>query len=167
MIARLVFTFSLAVSVSSIASAQSPAPTKPDTAASRAEVLAVVTQLFDGMRKRDTASMRSVFHPSASLLSSADRNGTPTVSSSPIDSWISSIGSAPPGTVLDERLMNTVVRVQDGLASVWTEYEFWAGERFTHCGVDAILLGKTATGWKVLSIADTRQRTGCKQTPSR
>jgi hypothetical protein len=166
-IARYVSVLFLTAAISSTSFAQQSAAPRQDTAASRAEVLAVVTQLFDGMRKRDTAAMRAAFHPGASLLSSSERNGTPSVSSSPIDSWISSIATAPPGTVLDERLMNTVVRVQDGLASVWTEYEFWAGERFSHCGVDAILLGKTASGWKVLSIADTRQRTGCKQTPSR
>ena len=138
-------------------------PTAPaDTAAERAAVVAVITRLFDGMRARDTAAMRSVFHPTALLLSSSIRNGTPVVSSDPIDAWISSIGKAPPGAVLDERLMNTTVHIEDGLASVWTEYEFWAGERFSHCGVDAMLLGKTSDGWKLLSIADTRRRVGCR-----
>ena len=152
------------------ASAQTAAPVaqpSPDTAALRAEVLAVVNKLFDGMKKRDTASMRSLFHPSASLLSSSVRNGTPTISSDPIDAWIGSIGSAPAGVLLDERLMNTVVLVEDGLATVWTEYELWIGDRFSHCGVDAMTLGKTGSGWKLLSIADTRRRTGCKQTPAR
>lgn len=151
----------------SAGNAQQAPPAAVDTAAARAEVLAVVNQLFDGMRKRDTASMRALFVPGASLLSSSVRGGTPVVSSDPIDAWIGGIGKAPAGTVLDERLMNTVVHVQDGLASVWTEYEFWVGDRFSHCGVDAIILGKTATGWKLLSIADTRRRTGCKQAPAR
>jgi hypothetical protein len=150
-----------------LAQAAGAPPPKADTAAQRAEVLAVVTRLFDGMRTRDTASMRGLFHPDAKLLSSSVRNGTPAVSSDPVDAWIGSIGKAPAGSVLDERLMNSVVHVEDGLAVVWTEYEFWVGDRFSHCGVDAITLGKTEGGWKLLSIADTRRRTGCKQAPAR
>src|SRR5690606_1256930 len=112
-----------------------------DTTAARAEVLAAVHKLFDGMRTRDTASMRALFHPSASLLSTSVRNGSPVVSNSPIDAWINSIARAPEGVVLDERLMNTQVLIQDGLATVWTEYELWIGDRFSHCGVDAMILG--------------------------
>jgi hypothetical protein len=156
--------------VSGNASAQAAAPAgapAPDTAVLRAEVLAVINKLFDGMRKRDTASMRSVFHTSAVLLSSSVRNGTPVITTDPIDAWIGSIAKAQPGVVLDERLMNTVVHVQDGLATVWTEYELWVGDRFNHCGVDAMTLGKTEAGWKLLSIADTRRRVGCKQAPAR
>ena len=168
--ARLVLVPAFLTLFAASAAAQTAAPVvqpRADTAALRAEVLSVVNRLFDGMKKRDTALMRSLFHPSASLLSSSVRNGTPTISTDPIDAWIGSIGQAPAGVVLDERLMNTVVHVEDGLATVWTEYELWIGDRFSHCGVDAMTLGKTGSGWKLLSIADTRRRTGCKQTPAR
>lgn len=140
-----------------------PATAKPDTA----QVLAAVVKLFDGMRTRDTASMRALFHPGASLNTTSVRDGTPVVGTSPIDAWISSVGRARAGLVLDERLMNTKVLVEDGLATVWTEYELWVGDRFSHCGVDAMILGRTAEGWKFLTIADTRKQDGCKQTPSR
>ncbi len=135
--------------------------------AGRAEVVAVIEKLFDGMRRQDTASMKSLFHSSASLFSSSQRNGVATVSVDPISSWLSSIAQAPDSVVLDERLMNTVVHLQDGLASVWTEYEFWVGSRFSHCGVDAFVLGRTSDGWKILSVADTRRRTGCSPTSQR
>ena len=165
---RLVLLSGLLTLVAGNVSAQAASTPAPvDTATLRAEVIAVVNKLFDGMKKRDTAAMRSVFHPNAMLLSSSVRGGVPTISSDPIDAWISSIAKAPAGTVLDERLMNTIVHVEDGLASVWTEYELWIGERFSHCGVDAMTLGKTDAGWKMLSIADTRRRTGCRQASSR
>jgi hypothetical protein len=53
--------------------------------------------------------------------------------------------------------------VDGPLAMVWTGYAFYAGPRFSHCGVDAIMLGRTTAGWRILSLADTRQRTGCPE----
>ena len=51
------------------------------------------------------------------------------------------------------------VHVDGNLATVWVYYEFWAGDRFSHCGADVITFGRTAEGWKVVFVADSR-RTG-------
>ncbi len=123
---------------------------------------AVITRLFDGMRARDTASMRATFAPGASL-NSVSAAGLRTDA---IDSWISSVASAPAGLVLDERLGERVVQVSGDLASVWVEYWFFAGERFSHCGVDAFVLARTNGTWRIVSVADTRQRVGCRASPN-
>jgi hypothetical protein len=125
------------------------------------EVLAVIQELFDGMRARDTARMRATLHPGARLVSAGMRQGAPDVRVDAIDGWLAGIAGAAPGAVLDERLRNTVVRVDGGLASVWTEYLFYVGERLNHCGVDALHLVRTAAGWKIIDLADTRRREGC------
>lgn len=124
---------------------------------------AVVTKLFDGMRTRDTAAMRAAFVPTA-LLQSVSVTG---VRSDEIAAWINSVASAPAGLVLDERLANPVVQVNGDIASVWVDYWFFAGERFSHCGVDAFVLARQAGAWKILSVADTRQREGCRPAPTR
>lgn len=125
---------------------------------------AVVTRLFDGMRARDTASMRAAFAPGATLQSvSTDGQVRPT----PIDAWIGSVAGAPAGVVLDERLGTPVVQVNGNLATVWVEYWLFAGERFSHCGFDAFMLAKTGGTWRILSVADTRQREGCPPAPAR
>jgi Putative lumazine-binding len=124
---------------------------------------AVVTKLFDGMRTRDTASMRAAFIPTA-LLQSVSTSG---VRSDEIAVWINSVANAPAGVVLDERLGTPTVQVNGDLASVWVDYWFFAGERFSHCGVDAFVLARQAGAWKILSVADTRQREGCRPAPAR
>lgn len=124
-------------------------------------VYAVVTRLFDAMRTRDTASMRASFAPGASLQSLTP-NG---VRSEPIEAWIGGVAGAPAGLVLDERLANPVVQVNGALASVWVEYWFYAGEQFSHCGVDAFILARRPDGWKVVTVADTRVREGCPPYP--
>ena len=125
---------------------------------------AVITKLFDGMRTRDTAAMRTAFAPGASLQSVA---ASGQVRSDAIDAWIGSVASAPAGVVLDERLGTPVVQVNGNLATVWVEYWFYAGERFSHCGFDAFVLARTAGAWRILSVADTRQREGCSPAPAR
>ena len=130
--------------------------------ADQAAAYAVITKLFDGMRSRDTASMRAAFVSGASLQS-VSANG---VRNDAIDAWIGSIASAPAGLVLDERLGTPVVQVSGDLASVWVEYWFFAGERFSHCGVDAFVLAKQAGAWRILSVADTRKREGCAPAPA-
>ena len=128
--------------------------------------LGVVHRLFDAMRARDTATMRSLFAERASFASWSERNGQPTLGSDSLSAFLRSVGGAPAGLLLDERLYNPRVESSDGVASVWVEYDFYAGERFSHCGIDAIHLAQTAAGWKIVHLIDTRRRTGCPTRPS-
>jgi hypothetical protein len=118
------------------------------------EVMAVVQQLFDAMRLHDTVKMRAVLHPKARLTSAGA-----TVSVETTDGWLSAVarGTEP----YDERIRNPVVKVDGGLASVWVDYAFYVGERFSHCGVDAFHLVRTPEGWRIVDLADTRRKEGC------
>ena len=49
------------------------------------------------------------------------------------------------------------------LASVWVPYEFYLGDKFSHCGVDAFHLARFEDGWKIIGLADTQRREGCGQ----
>jgi hypothetical protein len=124
-------------------------------------VMAVVQQLFDGMRARDTAKMRATLHPDARLFSAGVKDSVPTVTIESISAWLGGIPNARPGLLLDERLHNPVVNVDAGLASVWAEYTFYLGDKVSHCGVDTFHLVKTTAGWKIIDLADTRRREGC------
>lgn len=121
----------------------------------------VITRLFDSMRARDTAAMRSAFVPNASMQSLTASG----VKFDAVDGWINSIGRAPAGLLLDERLANPVIHVDGDLANVWVDYWFFAGDRFSHCGVDAFLLAKQGGTWKVFSVVDTRRTQGCPPAP--
>ncbi|MGQ0703441.1 MAG: nuclear transport factor 2 family protein [Gemmatimonadales bacterium] len=123
-------------------------------------VMATVQQLFDGMRSQDTAKMRAVLHPDARLITTGIRDGAPVVSTVSPDRWLAGVAGATVA-ILDERLRNTVVYVEGGLASVWTDYTLYIGERLSHCGVDAFHLVRTAEGWRIIDLADTRRRENC------
>lgn len=121
---------------------------------------AVVQQLFDAMRAHDTVAVRQAFHADARLMSiGPDREGNPTVRTTPIDAFVQAIGRAT--AFLDERISGVEVRRDGGLATVWAHYAFYADSTFSHCGVDAFQLARTGDGWKIIQVADTRQREGC------
>ena len=152
----------------STAAARAPAPPPaPPSAADSAAVRQVVVDLFDGMRQRDTSKLRAQFAPEARLMSVGMRQGAPHIQVDALDGFITSIASAPAGLLLDERLFNTELRMDGPLATVWTEYDFYAGPNFSHCGVDAFQLAKTANGWKIVQLSDTRQRAGCARAPKK
>jgi hypothetical protein len=138
-----------------------PAFAQPDPGSQgpEAAVRATVARLFDGMRARDTAAVRSAFHPEARLQTVVREGEAHRLESAPISGFISALGASPVGW--DERVGDIEVRVDDGLATAWTAYRLYVSDRFIHCGVDAFTLVQDAAGWRILQLVDTR-RTGCE-----
>ena len=127
-----------------------------------AAVMAVVTALFDAMRAGDSSAMRATLHPSATAATTFVRDGVPTLErEASLDGFVQAVGTPHEG-VWDERIWDIEVEVDVPLATVWTKYAFYAGEQFSHCGVDAFQLFKSAEGWRIFHIADTRRREGCE-----
>ncbi|HST57352.1 MAG TPA: nuclear transport factor 2 family protein [Longimicrobium sp.] len=142
------------------AAAQATAPAAAQTD-EEAAVRAVVVRLFDGMRAGNGAVFAEVFTPDARLQTAAvRRDGTTALTSMAIDSF-AAIVSQPRDFILDERLDAWHVRVDGPLAIVTVDYSFYAGERFSHCGIDAFQMFKSADGWKIFQLTDTRRTTGC------
>ena len=51
--------------------------------------------------------------------------------------------------------VNPEVRLHGTVATVWTPYDFWIDGKFSHCGIDAFDLVKTASGWKIAGVVFT------------
>jgi hypothetical protein len=131
-----------------------------DPVQDRAAVLAVVRRLFDGMRAGDSAAVRAAFHPQALLATAAMREGKPVVRIDTVDTFVRAVG-APHPELWDERLRGTRVELDGPLASVWTEYSFYAGGKFSHCGVDAFQIARDGQAWRIVALMDTRRKDGC------
>ena len=123
-------------------------------------VLDVVTRLFDGMRTRDTTAMRAAFAPGARMWG-VGRTGE--IQGESIDGWIASIARIPAGQDADEVLHDPEVRIDGNIATVWTYYDLFLGERFLHCGYDAFQLVRAQDAWKIVSVTDTRRQEGCRK----
>lgn len=133
------------------------------SSAEKEQVIAPIKQLFEGMAQKDSMMLKEVFYETARLATTAtDKEGKPQFKIDDVAKFISSIGSFPKERSLEERILSYEVKVDDNLAIVWTPYEFYVDEKFSHCGVNAFELFKTVDGWKITSIIDTRRREGCQ-----
>jgi hypothetical protein len=120
-----------------------------------------VNIMFDAMRKGDSTTLRSVFEKDMLLQSiSTGKNGNAVISTEPAIAFLTAIGTLH-AQVYDERIVFDMVKVDGVLASVWAPYRFYLGDKFHHCGVDVFQLMKTASGWKIIYIVDTRRNTNC------
>jgi len=125
------------------------------------EVFAVIEQLFDGMRAGDSSLVNDVFMPDVLLHTVAtDPQGKPVFHQGNLQSFLVAVGT-PHDQVWDEPVWNTKIHVDGKLAQVWTDYAFYIGKTFSHCGVDAFTLYKTKDGWKIFQLADTRRKQEC------
>ncbi len=129
------------------------------------EVLQTTQRAFDAMRARDTAALHSVFDSSARIVTTSVRDGTPVARTVSIDAFVTAIGKA--NEELIERIWDPEVRIDDNIATVWAPYDFHVGKKFSHCGVDAIQLVRTAACWKIIQIVDTHRTKGCTGPPAR
>ncbi len=137
------------------APAGAQAPEAPEEA-----VMEVIDRLFDGMRAGDSTAVRSVFDATARLVTVGEQDGVPMMRDGSVDAFVAAVGRPHP-QVWDERIWDVEIYFDGNLASAWMNYAFFLGDTFSHCGVDSIQLFRSAAGWKIIFLADTRQQEGC------
>ncbi|MGH7467090.1 MAG: nuclear transport factor 2 family protein [Longimicrobiales bacterium] len=142
--------------------ASAPTAPAPPTATDTAAIVTALQRVFDGMRTRDTASIRQAFIPDGVLIGLQ----TDAVFPTPIGSWLQSLARIPDGNEIREQMVHPEVRISDNLATIWTWYDLHMGDRFSHCGIDAAQLVRTVDGWKVAQISYTTRRSPC-ESPAR
>src|SRR6185369_6170731 len=92
------------------------------------------------------------------------RSNPPQVSLVHPSQFGASLLRAPAGDVWNERIYDPEVRIDGDVAQVWAYYTFHRNATFSHCGIDAFMLVKVASTWKITQLADSRRTTGCTHT---
>lgn len=127
-----------------------------------AAIRKVIDQLFLGMERGDSTMARKTFARNANLYTLfRDKNNKPVLEhETSLKAFLDAVGTPHPD-VWREEISNVIIHVDGDLGSVWCDYSFYAGKKFSHCGVDAFMLRRTDEGWKIFSLADTRRKAGC------
>jgi hypothetical protein len=123
----------------------------------------VITRLFTGMEKGDSAMVHSVFTEQVTLAAVfRDKNKNPVLRrESSVEDFLKAVGT-PHKEVWHEETWNLKIQIDDDLAQAWCDYAFYIDNTFSHCGVDAFQLHKGKDGWKIFHLADTRRKEGCE-----
>jgi hypothetical protein len=153
------FLLAILASAVILCAQQTPADTSPAPPVAPAAELgpdAIVQKLFDAMAARDALAAKELFVPDAGLYS-LGANGK--ANKLPLLDFLNAIGSGK--AEWKERIWNANVLVHGAIAVVWAPYDFHNNGSFSHCGYDSFSLLKTAAGWKITYISDTRETEGC------
>lgn len=119
-----------------------------------------ILQLFEGMRESDREKAADVFHDTMTLSTVVNRDGSVELAQTDMEVFLNAVGQ-PKDQVWDEQISGLQVHIDRDLATAWMNYSFYRGETFSHCGVNTMNLIRTADGWKIFSITDTRRTDNC------
>ena len=127
-----------------------------------AAIRAVITQLFTGMQKGDSAMVRDAFASEITMATIfRDKTNAPKIHhETSLKGFLDAVGT-PHKEVWYEEVWNLTIQVDGDFAQAWCDYAFYLDRTFSHCGVDAFHLHKTKSGWKIFHLADTRRKQDC------
>ncbi len=128
-----------------------------------AAVKATIMTMFDGMRAGDSTMVHAAFgkNPVMKTIGRDRSTGKAKVIESGLDGFLKAVGT-PHDAVWDEKVLSFEIKIDQEMATAWVPYEFYAGENFSHCGVNNFTLFKEEQGWKIIYLIDTRKQEGCK-----
>ncbi len=150
----LLFILLATVANIQIANAQTTTVSSQDSVAA---VQQVVQNMFIAMKNSDTVLLKTCFSNNVIFQTVVNKAGEVSVKNESLQDFINSIGKQPVGS-LDEQIKFESIKVNRELASVWTPYQFFYKEKYSHSGVNSFQLVKLKEGWKIQYIIDTRYR---------
>jgi len=140
-----------------------PAVAQEPNSGPEREVVRVAEAFLSALSAADTATLASLLSPQAMIYSVRDGTSEPSIRAVPRAAFLESLGGE--DQTLLERMWDSTVRVQDGVAMVWTPYDFHLNGEFSHCGIDVFTMLKGVEGWQVASITYNVVREGCTPSP--
>jgi hypothetical protein len=123
----------------------------------------VIHNFFDGMKRKDTAFIRTLVTPGIRMQSVVTTaKGTTKHTEEKIEDWFNQLVSLPASIkTIDERITFEQVLVDEAMAMAWTPFRLYLNDTLYSCGVNHFQLVKLNGAWKVNFIIDTR-RSNCK-----
>lgn len=127
------------------------------------DVRQAIDDFFEYFHQQDTVTLRTMLADDVQLRSiSRNRAGEIQMRAQPMDNFLASLASIPDTLSFQEKLLDYEIAIDGDMATAWTPYEFYLGGNFSHCGVNAFQLFHDGSGWRIIALADTRRRAGCK-----
>ena len=113
-------------------------------------ILKTVQQFFDALESRDTTLANSVLLSDGHFFSIRENNSNINIKKTTHSNFVKNLTSS--NEPLLETMHDPVVLIHKQVAVVWTKYEFYKNEEYSHTGVDAFSLLKTSEGWRIAGI---------------
>ena len=127
------------------------------------EVKKVIETFFIGLHKGDSTIMKSTLHKDIKIQTTfTNREGLKNLNTQSIQALLTGVANKKPENVYLEKLLSYDIKIDGNLASVWTPYEFYLNDSFSHCGANSFQLFNNNGRWQIIYIVDMRRRDNCK-----
>lgn len=122
------------------------------------EAKAAIQAFFEGFHTKDTIKMKHYCHEKMLLQSiNESTKGIKLIEEKARD-FFKSMTKIPENVKFEERLLNFEVKIDGSMAHVWTPYEFYLNDTFSHGGVNAFTMILENNQWKIVHLIDTRRK---------
>ncbi len=123
-----------------------------------------VLDFFEGFHSGDTVQIKKTILSMDMVMQTIfkTKDGKVKTNTTKIEKFLEAIHNRPKDQKWLEKLLDFRVDADDRIAQIWTPYEFYVNDQFSHCGVNIFQLFNDGKTWRIIAIADTRKREGCK-----
>lgn len=118
----------------------------------------LVEDFFIAFHAKDTLGLKEVCHSDIILQTIANTKEGNTLANDSYADFLKSIASIPANMKFEERILQYKVEVDGNLAHVWTPYEFYINEKFSHKGANSFTLYNDNGKWQIIHLIDTRRK---------
>lgn len=123
----------------------------------------VVETFFEGLHKGDSTIMSATLHKDIKIQTTAtNREQVKVLRTESREQLLAGVANKKPTNKYFEKLLSYDIKIDGNLASVWTPYEFYLNDNFSHCGANSFQLFNNNGKWEIIYLVDMRRRAGCK-----
>lgn len=122
----------------------------------------VISTFFDGLHKGDSTLMATTLHKDIKIQTTTNnREGSSVLKTETKAQLLAGIANKKPADKYFEKLLSYDIKIDGNLASVWTPYEFFYNDIFSHCGANSFQMYHNNGKWEIIFLVDMRRRDNC------
>jgi len=123
----------------------------------------VISLFFEGLQSGDTIKIKETISDNLILQTTfINKNGESILKNENVSTFLNSVALKNQEDEWEEKLLSVDINIDDSMANVWTPYEFYFNNEFSHCGVNSFQMFNDGSDWKIIYLIDTRRKQDCK-----
>ena len=122
----------------------------------------VIETFFEGLHKGDSTIMATTLHKELKVQTTfTNRQQQKILRTEERGQLLINVSKKKPSDKYEEKLLSYDIKIDGNLASVWTPYEFYLNDNFSHCGANSFQLFNHGKKWEIIYLVDMRRRGNC------
>jgi hypothetical protein len=128
------------------------------------EIKEIISLFFKGLQSGDTLTIKQTISNALLLQTTyTNKEGKSILRTEDVSKFLNSVALKKPEDIWEEKLLSYYIQIDGNMANVWTPYEFYLNNDFSHCGVNSFQLFFNGEQWRIIYLIDTRRKQDCKK----